>query len=319
MNKIELIQLKKRLSLIKQGVNDEIMLLEILKVFPVPLDTSRLSDYTITKYELDEKLKQLVIEITDTKTGAVFEVINTEYSKITGRAYTDDGDRFNTIIVKNGDVEHNLYYYAGKKHPSLEEATIRHGEYYIFLSQSEPFVIRGWNKFDCDYFLISFGACDKNLLNLKYTTNYKVIDTKSFGQVVVNDDLALSDKLNCPNRYYYEKQSGSIISGNMFKCPKWYIDGACFEEFDKKAFENLFYNQVGTSPLHDYNAPAISSESFIIYKGYSFLETNSYAHIIAITKTNDGIEISYSAKDRDMRNKAPINLEVNFTIPISST
>jgi len=40
MNKIELIQLKKRLSLIKQGVNDEIMLLEILKVFPVPLDTS---------------------------------------------------------------------------------------------------------------------------------------------------------------------------------------------------------------------------------------------------------------------------------------
>jgi len=124
MSKNELMELEKNFSALKQNLNDEKMLLEILQVFNIPLDTTRLNDYRITKYELDKNLRHLIIEIIDTKTHTVFEIINSTVSKITGRAFADEGDRFNTVTIKDSNTERNIYYYEGEALPSLEEAKI---------------------------------------------------------------------------------------------------------------------------------------------------------------------------------------------------
>jgi len=321
MSKNELMELEKNFSALKQNLNDEKMLLEILQVFNIPLDTTRLNDYRITKYELDKNLRHLIIEIIDTKTHTVFEIINSTVSKITGRAFADEGDRFNTVTIKDSNTERNIYYYEGEALPSLEEAKISYGDYSIFLSKSEPYVIRGWNKFDCDYFLIQLCAYDKNVLNLKYTTNYKERCIKSFRQVAVADRLSigfLDIGFDCSNHFCYEESSGNIILGNKLKSPKWYIDGACFEEFNKSAFEGLFYDEFDASPLYQYPISELNNESFIVYKGYSFLEETSYTHLISITKTNEGIKINYTIKDRDMQSLQPIILDTGFVIPISN-
>lgn len=317
MPKNELIELEKYFSALKHSLNDEKMLLEIWKVFNIPLDATRLNDYRITKYELQRDLKQLIIEIIDTKTGTSYRIVNSSYSKITGHVSADEGTKFNTIFINSDDTEHNICYYEGETSPSLEEAEIKNGDYSIFLSKSEPFVIRGFDKFDCDYFLIQFCAYGKSIMNLKYTTNYQTQKTKSFKQVAISDRVAHYG-INCPNHFCYEESSGNIISGNKFKSPKWYIDGACFEEFNKSAFEGLFYGEFDASPLYQYPILGLTNESFIVYKGYSFLEETSYAHLISITKANEGIKISYTIKDRDMRNVHPIILDTSFIIPLSS-
>lgn len=317
MSKNELIELENCFSALKQSLNDEKMLIEILRVFNVPLDISRLKDYRIAKYELQRDLKQLIIEIIDTKTGTAYRIVNSGYSKITGHVSADEGTKFNTIFINSDDMEHNICYYEGETSPSLEEAKIKNSDYSIFLSKSEPFVIRGFDKFDCDYFLIQFCAYGKSIMNLKYTTNYQTQKTKSFKQVAISDRVAHYG-INCPNHFCYEESSGNIILGNKFKSPKWYIDGACFEEFSKSAFEGLFYGEFDASPLYQYPILGLTTESFIVYKGYSFLEETSYAHLISITKTIEGIKISYDIKDRDSRNLYPIILDTNFIIPILS-
>jgi len=280
--------------------NEEIQLQEVMPI--TDSEGKKLQPYTFTVTNTCSNLASYQVNL---------ENILHEYKELPLEYVKVELDNNTPVILTNHkEVE-----------KSLEEAKISYGDYSIFLSKSEPYVIRGWNKFDCDYFLIQLCAYDKNVLNLKYTTNYKERCIKSFRQVAVADRLSigfLDIGFDCSNHFCYEESSGNIILGNKLKSPKWYIDGACFEEFNKSAFEGLFYDEFDASPLYQYPISELNNESFIVYKGYSFLEETSYTHLISITKTNEGIKINYTIKDRDMQSLQPIILDTGFVIPISN-
>lgn len=220
----------------------------------------------------------------------------------------------NTNIRHSGfapkkDMEPNVHSFEGEIAESVEEAVIGDGDEALILSKSLPEV--------CDYFLIKYCVYGKALLELKYMPNYQELKTKALIKGPGCKEFIYYE-LKGPKHFCYQKSLENIIIGIDFSNSKWSIGGACFEEFDEHFFQEIFNSISNALPLYEYPLLELTNESVIIYKGYSFLNETSYAHVITIIKTAEGIKISYNIKDCDSRNIEPIILDASFALPVLS-
>ena len=268
---------------------------DIAKYFNIPIDPNRLSDYQITKFDLDS----LSIEIIDTRTCTTHTACYSKNSETLGfMAYVEE-ITFINVTSKNSIYERRQDYHIGEKIPILETLTIRKGKYGLTFKKTMPGVVNDIFLQDGIQFLVTYSTENEHneqckLLGHLYKTNYTRKNINAFEQLFIFENSYTS---NYPNHFCFDIEGNLIVGSKTNTRPT--IEGACFEVITNDNLYEVFSNFTlpGQGPLKDLSHITPSQmESAILYAGYSHSPKVSLYYDLEICKVNGQIYIKYSIK-----------------------
>ena len=311
-NELEILKTKFQ-DLIENNLNDTSLFVDVVKLFKIPIDESRVEDYRIIKMEL----RELSIQVLDVKTSTIFTSNYSKDSEVLGMIAYEERIKFINVFSINSLCERETVYYIGEETPILEKMIFHNNGYGLFFKKTLPGVINNFYKQDGIQFLVKyFKDDDKNkydLLTSTYKTSYTYKNINSFERLVINDCPLTYDK-NRPDCFFFDIK-GNIISGNKLRSNDYFIDGACFEKIDDNSLlEALMNNPM--EKIKDYSLIDIHSlSSAILYAGYSFFDKTRYFYDLQIGKADNDISIKYSVKDKSHYPEPITILEDDYIIP----
>ena len=301
-------------------------LVDLCSIFKIPIDSTRVNDYSILEYNFN--IQDSYLKIYDSQNGITYKSSFSNNSEILGRVYPDDSTRMNfvTVVASDSSSNHEFMYYVEKDIPDMERLTIINDGEEICLLRSMPGVI---NKFqvsdgvelDVSYSLTNEDGKDYDLFYSIYKTGYKFKKNyESFEQLSVSNNLFNHD-FDIPVRFSLAID-GNISTGMKFMNNNYAIYGACFEKIDDNVLKEMLcwdcdyivnYNGYDTSQ----NVVSLYSGNYYDYDNQSCLFNN-----LEIIKEDDNIRISYKICDTNrfdevngrLVNETILNRELNVPI-----
>lgn len=268
---------------------------DIALYFNIPTDSTRLSDYQITKLDLNN----LSIEIIDTRTSTTHTACYSKNSETLGfMAYVEE-ITFINVTSKNSIYERRQDYHIGEKIPILDTLTIRNGKYGLSFRKTMPGVVNDFFLQDGIQFLVTYFTENEHneqckLLGHLYKKDYTRKNINAFEQLFIFESSYTS---NYPNHFCFDIESNLIVGSKSNTRPT--IEGACFEVITDDNLYEVFSNFTlpGQGPLKDLSHITPSQmEAAILYAGYSHSPKVSLYYDLEICKTNGQISIKYSIK-----------------------
>lgn len=268
---------------------------DIAEYFNIPIDSTRLSDYQITKFDLNN----LSIEIIDTRTCTTHTACYSKNSETLGfMAYVEE-ITFINVTSKNSIYERRQDYHIGEKIPILDTLTIRNGKYGLSFRKTMPGVVNNFFLQDGIQFLVTYFTENEHneqckLLGHLYKKDYTRKNINAFEQLFIFESSYTN---NYPNHFCFDIEGNLIVGSKSNTRPT--IEGACFEVITDDNLYEVFSNFTlpGQGPLKDLSHITPSKmEAAILYAGYSHSPKVSLYYDLEICKTNGQISIKYSIK-----------------------
>lgn len=268
---------------------------DIAEYFNIPIDSTRLSDYQITKFDLNN----LSIEIIDTRTCTTHTACYSKNSETLGfMAYVEE-ITFINVTSKNSIYERRQDYHIGEKIPILDALTIRNGKYGLSFRKTMPGVVNDFFLQDGIQFLVTYFTENEHnkqckLLGHLYKKDYTRKNINDFEQLFIFESSYTN---NYPNHFCFDIEGNLIVGSKSNTRPT--IEGACFEVITDDNLYEVFSNFTlpGQGHIKDLSHITPSQmESAILYAGYSHSPKVSLYYDLEINKANGRISIKYSIK-----------------------
>lgn len=288
---------------------------DVASCFNIELDNSRLSDYLIERIDLDN----LSIDIKDNKTGTRYSASCLSQSKVFGVHSYDDYPEYLRVIVNNGDSEIIKIYTVGSDIPQIEKLSVEYGDYKIVLNKVVSDSYNGLFNQDGSRYQISYLRKDEDNRDCElYCSVYKnVYKKKKYIDYFKRDYIGknhLTYDTGVVDNYMFSID-GKMIYGSRVSNKGQYIDGACFEEVNRRniveALTRVENEQITRPSTYNING----AFSAVLYSGYSFNNGVNLFHDFQLFKRFNSFDIKYTISDLTPNCKNPMVKFYTINIP----
>lgn len=286
---------------------------DVADFFNIPIDDSRLEDYTITKIDFNTPS----IELLDNKTYTTYISKYTDNAELLN--YYGGGIRFNSLLTLTPTHKIDSLYYIGDKTPIIEQMAFKDGEYDLvferefansaglFRNNGIMFTIRYLQRLNHNNRNVQ-----QHLLTRIYKDSYS--DGKhigSFEQLYTYGPNLWVKRNDSQDKYTYIKNNNVVYgisefeqrdNHNILRC-------ICFENTNGGLEDYFPYN------MDAYNYPALKDKnnvSAMIFYGF----TEDSSHSLEIYKNDSSARINYTVRERGY---GDIIVNQELTIPLLNT
>lgn len=278
----------------KQYVNkktdEQSTLADVAKLFNIPIDESRLSDYEIRTINFNEELS---MDLLDKKT-------NTEFKSKYTYSYKLNGLRYINVTATNSSKRSENIYYIGDNDPIIKKITFIDGKYKLTFEKERPndagvYYVNANTKFTIKYSIDNDDKDEKEICLLSKTIQ-KHDDGEfvyDFERTKTNQHIAIKKNLDFQNKHAFIESDNVMYGIDFFQSDLHNrVQGALFESTKishiREHFPSSMDLYIPSSKFEDKN-----TMSAIILMGY--VGEGNYSEL-EIYKTIEGIVGSYCVK-----------------------
>ena len=293
--------------------DEKASLRDVADFFNIPIDESRLEDYTITKIDFSTPSIELLDNITYT----------TYISKYTDDAkllnYYGGGIRFNSLLILLPTHKIDSLYYIGEKTPIIEQMTFKDGDFNLVFEREYANSV-GLFKNNVIMFTIRYlqqlnhnnRNVQQHLLTRIYKDSYS--DGKrigSFEQLYTYGPNLWVKRNDSQDKYTYIKNNNVVYGISQLEQRDNHniLRGICFENTNGSLKDYFPYN------IDAKNYPTLKDKnntSAMIFYGY----TEYSSHSLEIYKRDSNAHIKYNVRERGY---GDIIEDQELTIPLLSS
>ena len=307
-DKIEI--LKKNYKMYLQKNDIKLFLLNVEKFFNIPIDKTRLEDYSINKFDYNTPS----IEITDKKNNIYYIASYTGDAKLLNYI---SKIQFNNVISISPLRKEEILYYIGSKTPIITKMTFINGDFELtferemansvglFTINENRMAIRYLQNTICD------GRNIKQPLFAKiYSNNNK---NEAFEQTYTYSPINFIEWNNTQNKYTYIKNNSVIYGINIMKIENCcnYLHGICFEN------TNISTNDYFPLNMNSNNYPLLSKSGIKSAMILNFRTENGIYHSLQVYKEKNLTKILFHSKKFQRLNKHNKKTTINkeYSLP----